>query len=232
MAEENRVILHGVQSSPFFKRVELGLRAKGIPFEYVEEDLQNKSQLLLKYNPVHKKIPVLVHNGKPICESLVILEYIDETWRDYGPKLLPQDPYKRAQIRFWISFFHQQLFETMYLVIISEGDTQEKATKELYEKFEVFEQGMKEFFPDGTPSVDSNKFGILDILLVTTFGPHEVQSEVLGIKVIDPVRTPLIFSWISALNKLPLVKELIPPYDKLVAALHTLRNVALKSTAA
>lgn len=58
---------------------------------------------MLKYNPVYKKVPVLVQNGKPIAESFVILEYIDETWKN-GPLLLPKDPYKRAQVRLLISF--------------------------------------------------------------------------------------------------------------------------------
>ncbi|KAJ4889395.1 Glutathione S-transferase U25 [Raphanus sativus] len=31
-------------------------------------------------NPVHKKLPVLIHNGKPVCESLIQDEDIDETW--------------------------------------------------------------------------------------------------------------------------------------------------------
>ncbi|KAL6318703.1 hypothetical protein AAG906_001176 [Vitis piasezkii] len=108
MAEENQVKLHGIWASPYVKRVEMALKLEGIPYEYVEEDLRNKSQLLLQYNPVHKKVPVLIHNGKPIAESLIILEYIDETWKN-GPPLLPQDPYKRAKVRFWASFVQQEV---------------------------------------------------------------------------------------------------------------------------
>ncbi|XWS37360.1 hypothetical protein CRYUN_Cryun19dG0036300 [Craigia yunnanensis] len=46
--------------------------------------------------------------GKPIAESSVILEYIDETWK-IAPRLLPDDPYQRAQVRFWASFIQQQV---------------------------------------------------------------------------------------------------------------------------
>ena len=108
MAEENKVVVHGMCISPFSKRVELALKLKGVPFEYVEEDLQNKSPQLLQYNPVYKKVPVLVHNGKVIAESLVILEYIDETWKN-SPRLLPEDPYKRAKVCFWTSYIQQQV---------------------------------------------------------------------------------------------------------------------------
>ena len=101
-------MLFGTWASAFCKRVELALKLKGIPYVYVEEDLTNKSESLLHYNPVHKKVPVLVHNGKPISKSLVILEYIDECWNN-APKLLPEDPYQRAKVRFWVNYFDHQV---------------------------------------------------------------------------------------------------------------------------
>ncbi|PON57367.1 S-crystallin [Parasponia andersonii] len=147
MAEKHRVTLHGVWASAFCRRVELALKIKGIPYEYVEEDLLNKSTLLLKYNPVHKKVPVFVHNGNPVSESLVILEYINETWKN-GPLLLPDDDFERAQVRFWMNFFQQQ--NIIFFASIANGEEQEKNVKELFGKLRLLEQGMKDsYFPDG-----------------------------------------------------------------------------------
>lgn len=115
MGEENKVTLHGMWISPYVNRVQLALKVKGIPFEYIEEDLSNKSILLLKYNPIHKKVPVLVHNGKPVSESFVIIEYIDETWKN-EPRLLPEDPYERSRVRFWASYIQQVIHVTKFIL--------------------------------------------------------------------------------------------------------------------
>jgi hypothetical protein len=107
MADE--VTLLDFWASPFGMRVKIALAEKGVKYEYSEQDLRDKSALLLQMNPVYKKIPVLVHRGKPVCESLIIVQYIDDVWRGKAP-LLPSDPYERAQSMFWADFIDKKVW--------------------------------------------------------------------------------------------------------------------------
>ncbi|THU53980.1 hypothetical protein C4D60_Mb10t20140 [Musa balbisiana] len=110
MAEgENKgLVLLDFWVSPFGQRCRIALAEKGVEYEYREENLRDKSPLLLKSNPVHKKIPVLIDHGMPVCESLNIVQYIDEKWPDRAP-LLPANPYARAQARFWADLVEKKV---------------------------------------------------------------------------------------------------------------------------
>ncbi|TVU14268.1 hypothetical protein EJB05_37727, partial [Eragrostis curvula] len=101
--------LLGLNVSPFAFRARVALNIKGVSYEYMEQDLFNKGELLLSSNPVHNKVPVLIHNGKPICESLVVVQYIDEVWGDAGKPILPVDPYERAISRFWAIYIDDKI---------------------------------------------------------------------------------------------------------------------------
>ena len=233
MAEENRVLLYGMWASPFAKRIELALKIKGIPFEYVEEDLQNKSPELLKFNPVYKKVPVLVHNGRPICESSLILEYIEEVWNNNGPSLLPQDPYKRAQVRFWADFVQKQLFDGMLLAMKTEGEAQEKAIKEVKEKLKVLEeQGLKSLLAEENPFVNGDELGYLDIVTLTVLGMYKIHEEFFGVKIMEEEKIPILFSWLNKLTEHPIAKEVAPPKEKVLGLLHFIRQKLLHSPAA
>ncbi|RVW79443.1 putative glutathione S-transferase [Vitis vinifera] len=138
---------------------------EGLEYEFREEDLRNKSPLLLEMNPVHKKIPVLIHNGKPICESLIIVQYIDEVWKDKSP-LLPSDPYQRAQAR---------------KIWTTKGEDQEAAKKEFIECLKLLEGELGE-----KPYFGGENFGFVDVALVTfscwfyayeTFGNFSIEAE-------------------------------------------------------
>ncbi|ERM97663.1 hypothetical protein AMTR_s00130p00089050 [Amborella trichopoda] len=57
------------------------------------------------------KVPLLIHGNNPVSESVVILEYIEETWLE-NP-LMPQDPYDRATTRFWSKFIDDKVKSTL-----------------------------------------------------------------------------------------------------------------------
>ncbi|XP_043699276.1 probable glutathione S-transferase [Telopea speciosissima] len=161
MADE--VVFLNAWASPFGMRVRIALAEKSVEYQYREESLQDKSPLLLQMNPIHKKIPVLIHNGKPICESLLIVQYIDETWKDdKTPPLLPSDPYQRAQARFWADYIDKKVFSSMRGILGSpKGEEQEKAKKEFIEELKVMEEelGDKAYF-------GGDNFGFVDLSFV------------------------------------------------------------------
>jgi len=115
MADE--VVLLGFWISPYGMRARIALAEKGVKYEFIDKDPRENWPYLLQMNPVHKKIPVLIHNGKPICESLVIVEYIDEVWKDRSP-LLPSDPHQRAQARFWADYVDKKVYNKRLQILL------------------------------------------------------------------------------------------------------------------
>uniref|UniRef100_A0A6N2NH11 glutathione transferase n=1 Tax=Salix viminalis TaxID=40686 RepID=A0A6N2NH11_SALVM len=171
MADE--VALLDLKFSPFAARVRIALEEKGITYESKVQDLRNKSSTLLKMNPVHKKIPVLIHNGTPICESMIIVQYIDEVWSQKS-SLLPSDPYRRAHARFWADYIDKKIYPIGRNLWASEGEVKESSKKDLVECFKVLEEelGEKPYFGD-------ESFGYIDLALVP-FYSFFYTFEILG----------------------------------------------------
>ncbi|URE22367.1 glutathione s-transferase [Musa troglodytarum] len=157
------VVLLDFWVSPFGQRCRIALAEKGVEYEYREENIsgdKNKSPLLLESNPVYKKIPVLILDGKPVCESLIIVQCIDEAWPDRAP-LVPADPYARAQARFWADFVDKKVFDSAKNLLMLKGEAQEAAKEEFIEILRLLEGelGDKKYF-------GGDAFGFVDIALV------------------------------------------------------------------
>ncbi|KAB1206291.1 Glutathione S-transferase U8 [Morella rubra] len=209
MAEE--VLLIGTWGSPFSGRIEVALKLKGVQYKYVEEDMANKSPVLLQYNPVHKKIPVLVHNGKPIAESQVILEYIDETWQDYP--ILPKDPHERAIARFWAKLIDEKCYPASFRACWGADQKEhEKAVEEVNEQLQFLEDELNEkrFF-------GGEEIGFVDIVgNVIAFWLGGLE-EASGAVVMAREKFPKLCNWANEFVRQSVIKESLPARDKLIA---------------
>ncbi|KAH6798185.1 glutathione S-transferase TAU 8 [Perilla frutescens var. hirtella] len=195
--------------SPYAKRVEMALKLKGVDYEYVEEDLQNKSPLLLQHNPIHKRVPVLVHNGKAIAESLIILEYIDEVWE--GPPILPKNPFQRATARFWANFIDQKCVPTLLNACLSKGEEREKSEKEGTEALEILENEIraKKFF-------GGDHVGFVDIAAIFIAHWLPIISELMGVQILTEEKFPNLCRWANDYCSDTFVKQFLPPKQAFV----------------
>ncbi|PHU07020.1 putative glutathione S-transferase [Capsicum chinense] len=201
----------GLWYSPYSNRVEWALKLKGVEYEFIEQDLQNKSPLLLESNPIHKKIPVLIHNGKPICESMVIVEYIDETFE--GPPILPKDPYDRAIAHFWAKFFAEK-GPAVGRSFLLKGEEKEKAKEEVYEMLKVLDNELKDkkFFV-------GDKFGFADITANASALWLGVLEEASGVVLVTSEMLPNFCAWRDQYINYSENKKYLPLRDELLAKL-------------
>ncbi|KAJ1434280.1 Thioredoxin-like superfamily [Sesbania bispinosa] len=216
MADE--VVLLDFWPSPFGMRVRIALAEKGVKYKYKEEEdlVRNKSPLLLQMNPVHKKIPVLIHKGKPVCESLIAVQYIDEVWNDRSP-LLPSDPYQRAQARFWADFVDKKIYEIGRIFYTKKGEEHEAAKKEFIDALKLLEEqlGDKTYF-------GGDKLGFVDIALVPfyswfkayeTFGNLNTERD-----------CPKFTAWAKRCLKIESVSKSLPDQQKVYDFIVELRK--------
>jgi glutathione S-transferase len=90
--------------------VRIVLAEKGIDYEPVEIDLRDRPGWLYELN-ASGKVPVL-DDGFVLPESAVIMEYLDERYRE--PALLPDDLSRRAAARLQVFRFDELLGDDYY----------------------------------------------------------------------------------------------------------------------
>ena len=96
--------LYNFAQSTCSLKVRICLAEKGV--DWVDRRLVSKnhdhlSDWYLKLNP-NGVVPTLIHDGRAIFESSVILQYLDQVFPDRP--LMPVDPYGQAKLRAWLAY--------------------------------------------------------------------------------------------------------------------------------
>jgi ganglioside-induced differentiation-associated protein 1 len=108
----SELVLYDFGNSVCCQKVRITLRAKGLEWKAIRVDLFTAAQYDPNYLKLNPKgvVPTLVHDGKPVIESTLICEYIDQTFPQ-PPKLIPADPALQARMRLWSKMVDEGLFD-------------------------------------------------------------------------------------------------------------------------
>ncbi|KAF3431385.1 hypothetical protein FNV43_RR26116 [Rhamnella rubrinervis] len=214
MGESDEVKLLGAWPSPLAIRARIAFNIKNVNYDFIQEDVEAKSELLLKLNPVHKRIPVLVHGDKPICESLIIVEYIDDVWSS-GPSILPSDPYDRAIARFWATYIDEKWFSYFKGINATLQEKPKKAAvDQTVEGLLVLEEAFVKC-SDGKPFFGGDQIGYLDLAMGGYLAWLTVTENMNGIKLLDQAKTPQLLKWAERFRQHPAVIGVMPETERL-----------------
>lgn len=99
----------------------------------------------------------------------------------------------------------------MFKAFSKVGAEQEQAAKELRENLKTLESALegKHFFGGET-------IGFLDIAVGWIGCWARMNEEVAGVNMIDGEMMPLLSAWFQKFLELPIIKECLPPQDKLL----------------
>ncbi|KAM0892288.1 hypothetical protein ACQ4PT_025864 [Festuca glaucescens] len=186
--------LVGMWASPFVTRVKLALHLKGLSYDYVEEDLGSKSELLLP------------------------LQYIDEAFAaaaDGSPPLLPADPYERATALFWAAYIDDKVLKPWRRVFSARTDEERaewmgQAVAAVGALEGVLAGGKEGGFFGG------DSVGYVDVLLGGNVPWVRATTAISGGELFDAARTPLLATWMERFGELDAAKAVIQDVDKVV----------------
>lgn len=248
--------LLGLRPSPYVHRVQYALNLKSIDYEFLEEKFGSKTDLLLQSNPIHKKVPVLIHAEKPLCESLIILQYIDETWTS-TPPILPSDPYDRAIARFWAAYIDDKvhlicfvwkltfvnLLLTVFFVscvsqwypslkeirMTHEEEVKLAAIERVVEGLALLEEAFEKC-SKGKSFFGGDSIGYLDIAFGCFLGWLRATEKIANVKFLDEAKTPGLVGWAERFCSDDAVKDVMPKTDMLVEIAKILRGMSKAPT--
>ena len=147
------ITLYDADRCPYCARVRIVLAEKGIEYETVVIDLDDRPAWIYEKNPLGR-VPVLEEDAFVLPESAVINEYLDERYPE--PPLWPADAGERALARLLVFRFDE--FSKPYYALRREQDGAR----------EVFDRALENLdaLLEAQPYLTGREYGLADIAYV------------------------------------------------------------------
>jgi glutathione S-transferase len=178
------ITLYDADRCPYCARVRIALAEKGIEYETVEVDLDDRPAWIFEKNPLGR-VPVLEEDTFVLAESAVIDEYLDDRYPE--PPLWPVDPAERALGRMLV-FRFDELSRPYYALRRGEDGAAGRLDVALGELDAVLQ---------GQPFLSGREFGLADIAYVPWILRARDRLDV------DLSRFSALAGWVARLEERP-----------------------------
>ena len=173
---------------PYCARARIALAEKGVEYETVEIDLQDRPAWVYEKNATGR-VPIIEEDAWILPESAVIMEYLEERYPE--PALLPADAADRALARLWI-FRHDDFTRPYYALRREEDGAAERFDSELAKLDAALA---------ARSWLTGDAYGLADIAYV----PWVLRArDMLGVS-LDPY--PAVAAWVERMVERPAVAQ-------------------------
>ena len=155
------ITLHGFPISNYYNKVKLVLLEKGLPFEEVPVKTGSTDEAVLSATPLGK-IPYITVDGQPLCESQVIVDYLEAQYPQ--PPLMPADAFAAAKLRELATYIDlhlelvaRELYGQAFFGATASDSTKERVHKQLVKNIAAFKR-LARF----SPYVGGDSFSLAD----------------------------------------------------------------------
>jgi glutathione S-transferase len=178
------ITLYDADRCPYCARVRIVLAEKGLEFETVVIDLDDRPAWIYEKNPLGR-VPVLEEDTFVLAESAVINEYLEDRYPE--PALWPADPAERALGRMLV-FRFDELSRPYYAVRRGEKGAGERLDAALAELDGLLEM---------QPFLSGRQFGLADAAYVPWILRARDRMDV------ELTPFPALADWVTRLEERP-----------------------------
>jgi len=203
------ILLHGVNASPFVRKVRVALAEKNIPYELKPQVPFGQPPDYMKISPLGK-IPCLQDGDYTLPDSSCIIAYLERT--NPKPALYPADPKEYGRAPFLQEYADSKLVETLGAVFF------QRVVRKLIFKQESDETIVRNKIDVEAPKVFDwlesqigdrewlvgTRFGIADIAMASPFVNYGHAGES-----VDGKRWPKLAAYLQRVHARPSFKALI-----------------------